>query len=174
MRLVQPADPVLVEHPGKLALDGMREHVGRGLRRRAHRLEMPALSVFETGTPGVPYPQPSPMSPFELEHQETEDPDLLHVAVSGELDLTNARELEDRVRELTAGEASLLVLDLNRVVFIDSAALHVLFRTARRGRTGIVLAQTAPVARTVEIVGLSNAAVVGESLDAVLAALGAG
>ena len=114
------------------------------------------------------------MPPFELDPQETDDPDVQHVCISGELDLTNARELEDRVRELTAGEASLLVLDLNRVVFIDSAALHVLFRTARRGRTGIVLAQTAPVARTVEIVGLSNAAVVGESLDAVLAALGAG
>ncbi|HET6623635.1 MAG TPA: STAS domain-containing protein [Gaiellaceae bacterium] len=112
------------------------------------------------------------MAPFELEHQETDDPDVLHVAVSGELDLTNARQLEDRIGELTVGEASLLVLDLNRVVFIDSAALHVLFRTARRSRTGIVLAQTAPVARTVEIVGLSEAAVVGESLTAVLAAIG--
>ena len=67
---------------------------------------------------------------------------------------------------------SLLVLDLNRVVFIDSAALHVLFRTARRSRTGIVLSQTAPVARTVEIVGLADAAVVGESLTAVLAQIG--
>jgi anti-anti-sigma factor len=113
------------------------------------------------------------MSPFELEHQETDDPGVVHVAVSGELDLTNARELEDRVGELTAGEASLLVLDLNRVVFIDSAALHVLFRTARRARMGIVLSQTAPVARTVEIVGLSDAIAVDESLDAVLAALGA-
>jgi anti-anti-sigma factor len=111
------------------------------------------------------------MPPFELEHQETEDPAVLHVAVTGELDLTNARELDDRIGELTAGDTSLLVLDLNRVVFIDSAALHVLFRTARRGRIGIVLAQAAPVARTVEIVGLSEAAIVGESLDAVLAAL---
>jgi hypothetical protein len=49
----------------------------------------------------------------------------------------------------------------------------VLFRTARRSRTGIVLSTSAPVARTVEIVGLSDAIAVGESLDAVLAALGA-
>jgi anti-anti-sigma factor len=112
------------------------------------------------------------MAPFELEHQETEDPGVLHVALSGELDLTNARELENRIGELTAGDGSLVVLDLNRVVFIDSAALHVLFRTARRGRTGIVISRTAPVARTVEIVGLSEATVVGESLAAVLAALG--
>lgn len=112
------------------------------------------------------------MAPFELDSQETDDPDVQHVCISGELDLTNARELEDRVAELAAGERSVVVLDLNRVVFIDSAALHVLFRTARSGRIGIVLSPTAPIARTVEIVGLSEAAVVGESLTAVLAAIG--
>jgi hypothetical protein len=37
------------------------------------------------------------MPPFELVHQETEDPGVVHVAISGELDLTNARELEDRI-----------------------------------------------------------------------------
>ena len=111
------------------------------------------------------------MPPFELEHQETDDPDVLHVGISGHLDLTNARELEDRIQEL-ATSGSILVLDLNRVVFIDSAALHVLFRSARSGRVGIVLGPTAPVARTIEIVGLAEAAVVGESLDAVLATIG--
>ena len=111
------------------------------------------------------------MPPFELDPQETDDPDVQHVCISGELDLTNARELEERVAELTA--RSLVVLDLNRVVFIDSAALHVLFRTARTGRIGIVLSPTAPIARTVEIVGLSGAAVVAESVDDVLTAISA-
>ena len=78
------------------------------------------------------------MPSFELDPQETEDPDVRHVCISGELDLTNARELEDRVAALAAEERSVVVLDLNRVVFIDSAALHVLFRTARTGRIGIV------------------------------------
>jgi anti-anti-sigma factor len=113
------------------------------------------------------------MPPFELDHEETDDPDVRHVRISGELDLTNARELEDRVAELAA-ERSIVVLDLNRVVFIDSAALHVLFRTARNGRIGIVLAPTAPIARTVEIVGLSGAAVVAESFDEVVTAISAG
>ena len=111
------------------------------------------------------------MPPFEFDPQETDDPDVQHVCISGELDLTNARELEERVAELTA--RSLVVLDLNRVVFIDSAALHVLFRTARTGRIGIVLSPTAPIARTVEIVGLSGAAVVAESVDDVLTAISA-
>jgi len=113
------------------------------------------------------------MPAFELDPQETDDPDVVHVCLSGELDLTNARELEDRVAELAAEERSLVVLDLNRVVFIDSAALHVLFRTARTGRIGIVLSPTAPIARTVAIVGLSGAAVVAESVDDVLTAISA-
>jgi anti-anti-sigma factor len=111
------------------------------------------------------------MPPFELEQHETEDPNVLHVGVVGELDLTNARELEDRIDELSTRYPSGLVLDLNRVVFIDSAALHVLFRTARRHRIGIVLSPTSPIARTVEIVGLAEATALGDSLDAVVDAL---
>ena len=126
--------------------------------------------VFETGAPGSRILR-SRMPPFELDPQETDDPDVQHVCISGELDLTNARELEERVAELTA--RSLVVLDLNRVVFIDSAALHVLFRTARTGRIGIVLSPAAPIARTVEIVGLSGAAVVAESVDDVLTGISA-
>ena len=113
------------------------------------------------------------MPPFEFDPQETDDPDVQHVCISGELALTNARELEERLSDLAAGARSLVVLDLNRVVFIDSAALHVLFRTARTGRIGIVLSPTAPIARTVEIVGLSGAAVVAESVDDVLTGISA-
>jgi anti-anti-sigma factor len=115
------------------------------------------------------------MPTFELERLETEDAHVVHVAVAGELDLTNARELEDRLDELTHGDAPVLVLDLNRVVFIDSAALHVLFRAARqlgRDRLGLVVGHSAPIARTLAIVGLPQAAVTGESTDAVLGELG--
>ena len=134
---------------------------------------MPEAFALETGAPGGSVSSARAMPPFELDPQETDDPDVQHVSISGELDLTNARELEDRVAELAAGERSLVVLDLNRVVFIDSAALHVLFRTARTGRIGIVLSPTAPIARTVEIVGLSGATVVAESVDDVLTAISA-
>ena len=72
------------------------------------------------------------MTSYELEQRPTDDPSLVRVDVSGELDLTNAHEVEERLEAITAANGSRLVLDLNRVVFIDSAALHVLFRTARR------------------------------------------
>ena len=114
------------------------------------------------------------MPPFELEQQETDDPRVTHVNVVGELDLTNARELEERLEELSSADGSVLVLDVNRVVFVDSAALHGLFRVARRlgkDRFALVLAPGAPIARTLEIVGFPQAAVTGESVDRVLGRL---
>ncbi|MBA3432898.1 MAG: STAS domain-containing protein, partial [Actinobacteria bacterium] len=69
---------------------------------------------------------------------------------------------------LSADSASAVVLDVNRVLFIDSAALHVLFRTARRlgrDRFGIVLDPNGAIARTLEIVRISEVATVAGSPD---------
>jgi anti-anti-sigma factor len=114
------------------------------------------------------------MSAFELEPQETADDHVVRVDVVGELDLTNVPEFEDRLGGMEPDRESALVLDLNRVVFIDSAALHALFRISRRlgrERLGIVVAPTAPIARTLGIVGLPQAVTTGDSADAVLTAL---
>ena len=113
------------------------------------------------------------MAMFTLAPIEAAD-DLVLVEVSGELDLTNVQDFEEQLARLEPGEAAALVLDLNRVVFIDSAALHALFRISRRlgrDRFGLVLAPTAPIARTLDIVGLSHAASTGDSADSVVAAL---
>jgi anti-anti-sigma factor len=112
------------------------------------------------------------MTSYELEQRPTEDAQTVLVEVMGELDLTNAHEVEERLGELAAPNGATLVLDLNRVVFIDSAALHVLFRTARRlgrERFGLVLEPTAAVARTLSIVGISEVATIGESVSDVVA-----
>ena len=114
------------------------------------------------------------MAAFSLEPVEAADDLVVHFEVSGELDLTNVQEFEEQLAHLEPGAEAALVLDLNRVVFIDSAALHALFRISRRlgrGGFGIVLAPTAPIARTIDIVGLSHAASTGDSTDAVLAAI---
>ena len=108
------------------------------------------------------------MTSYELEQRPTDDPSLVHVDVSGELDLTNAPEVEERLEALTAANGARLVLDLNRVVFIDSAALHVLFRTARRlgkERFALVLEPTAAVARTLEIVDIAEVATLSQAGD---------
>jgi anti-anti-sigma factor len=99
------------------------------------------------------------VTPFELTRRETGDSGRVVVDIAGELDLTNARELEERLEALGPPPGSSLVLDLNRVVFIDSAALHVLFRTGRRlgkGRFTVLLEQNAAIARTISIVGMRD------------------
>jgi anti-anti-sigma factor len=98
------------------------------------------------------------MSVYELEVLE-DTPEEVRVALAGELDLTNARELEERLAS-TVSNGSKLVVDLNRVVFIDSAALHVLFRLARTlgpSALTVLVEPTAGVARTLEIVGVPDA-----------------
>jgi anti-anti-sigma factor len=106
------------------------------------------------------------MSAYDIELDTTRVAGHTVATLSGELDLTNAREVEERLR--TASSADVLAVDLNRVLFIDSAALHVLFRLARTTGTDelvLVLAPEAPISRTLEIVGMREAVRVIASLD---------
>lgn len=113
------------------------------------------------------------MTTFDMEERHHADPGVRLVELSGELDLTNASDVEARLEEL-GGDDAILLLDLNRVLFIDSAGLHVLFRVARtRGpnRFGLVLEPTAAIARTLEIVALPQLVPTRATVDEVLAAV---
>ena len=52
-------------------------------------------------------------------------------AVTGEIDISTVAGLRERLLEL-ADHGATLIVDLNRVTFIDSAGLGVLVGTARR------------------------------------------
>jgi anti-sigma B factor antagonist len=52
-------------------------------------------------------------------------------AVAGEIDISSVAQLRERLYEL-AGNGGTLIVDLNRVTFIDSAGLGALVGTARR------------------------------------------
>ena len=111
------------------------------------------------------------MATFELAF-EADDSGVALVALAGELDLTNVDDLEEELRAVTNGRP--LVLDLNRLVFIDSAALHRLFRMVReRGARAVafVIEPTAPIARTLSIVELGRAATVVPTRPEAVAAL---
>jgi len=112
------------------------------------------------------------MTAFELELRESDDERVAIVELTGELDLTNAEEAERRIAEL-GGDRSCLVLELSGLRFIDSAALHALFRLARRLEgagvpVGAIVGRDAVVSRTLAITGLDRIVTVGESLDDVL------
>ena len=123
----------------------------------------------ETSGPGVSPTYAAPrMSSYELEVRAGEGNELVQVDVSGELDLTNARELELRLDEVAPADVR-LVVDISHVSFIDSAALHVLFKLARRRgptRLAIVVEPTSQVASTLAIVGLDSVATLCSSLEA--------
>ena len=106
------------------------------------------------------------MATYELETVDAGGPGPTVVALAGELDLTNASDLARRLDELHEGPR--LVVDLDRVVFIDSAALQRLFQLARKRHPGglvFVLDPSSPIATVVKIVGLGRVAPVAASLD---------
>ncbi len=115
------------------------------------------------------------VSAFELAHHESGADAVALVSLEGELDLTNVTDLEQRLVEACPPERP-LVVDLNRVAFLDSAALHCFFRLARsRGRSQLafVVDQAAPIARALTIVDLAAATTIASTLDAARAALSA-
>src|SRR6187431_3063203 len=151
VRLVLPDDPVRVEDERELQLDRVRES---GFGGGAHGARYALIRPLANEKRPMASILGALMAMFTLEPIETADDLVVHVEVSGELDLTNVQDFEERLAQLEPGPAVALVLDLNRVVFIDSAALHALFRISRRlgrDRFGIVLAPAAPIARTLEI-----------------------
>ena len=77
-------------------------------------------------------------TPIEIERITVDDGEV--VEVRGELDLSNARLLEDSLSEV---ESQMVILDLTNVEFIDSAGI----RTVDRGRRSF-----AEVGRTLLIV----------------------
>lgn len=106
------------------------------------------------------------MSAYDLEIGD-DAAGVIVASLAGELDLTNAGELEERLDSAAASEA-VLVIDLNRVVFIDSAALHVLFKLAKRqpkDHLVLLMEPTAAVSRTLEIVRMKDAVGIVASLD---------
>jgi anti-anti-sigma factor len=112
---------------------------------------------------------------FELEHDAGRDSKVTLVLLTGELDRTNVDNLDDRLAAI--GDALPLVLDLSRLLFVDSAALQRLFRIAReRGPRGVafVVEPSAPVAATLAIVELGRAAPIVWTRDEAVAAVGRG
>lgn len=106
------------------------------------------------------------MSAYELEIRD-DAAGVVYASLAGELDLTNARELEERLAGAAASDA-VFVIDLNRVVFIDSAALHVLFKLAGRrpkDRLVLLVEPSAAVSRTLAIVRMKEAVRIVASLD---------
>jgi anti-sigma B factor antagonist len=89
------------------------------------------------------------------------DADVHHVALDGEMDGSNARDVEDELIRIEASGVSLIVLDLASLEFIDSTGLAVLHRAHRRMENNVhrfaVKDPQLQVKRVFELSGLDQA-----------------
>jgi anti-sigma B factor antagonist len=83
-----------------------------------------------------------------------------HTVVSGELDISTAPLLRDRLAEITDGFQSDLSLDIGLLTFIDSTGLSLLVAQHKRllaqGGALIIYSPTASARRLFDISGLSS------------------
>jgi len=105
----------------------------------------------------------------ELARLETRRSGSAHVArVTGELDLSNARELTEGMGLAVADDVTLVVLDLSGTTYLDSAAIASLFRLAQRLRDRrqdlrLVVPHDAPIRAVIELTRLTQVIPVDES-----------
>jgi anti-sigma B factor antagonist len=93
------------------------------------------------------------------------DGDRTTVSLRGELDLSGVDRARQAVEQAEATDATLLVLDLSQLDFIDSTGLEVMLRAARRahdnGRRLIVARPSRYIRRLLEMTAID------QSLDVV-------
>jgi anti-anti-sigma factor len=92
---------------------------------------------------------------------ESEERDgLVHVALRGELDLSSAGKLQDELKRVEAEAPPVLVLDLSKLVFLDSTGLRCLVtadeRARAQGRRMVIVRGPDPVQRVFSITRLEE------------------
>jgi anti-sigma B factor antagonist len=80
-------------------------------------------------------------------------------SLSGEVDMSNARPIRQRIAEFVTPDDAALILDLSSLSFIDSAGLHAVFGLGavlveKRQRLHLVVPRDSQVERTLEVVGM--------------------
>lgn len=92
---------------------------------------------------------------------KSEDRDgLVHVKLKGELDLSTAQKLQEELRRVEAKAPDVLVLDLSRLVFLDSTGLRSIVtadeRAREQGRRVVIVRGPEPVQRVFSITRLEE------------------
>jgi anti-anti-sigma factor len=117
--------------------------------------------------------QPEWLAPILFDAQVHLNRETVVVEVRGELCLASAPLLLERLEELEAGFAR-LILDLTRVTFIDSSGIRLLVRLQSRARSDafdFAISVAGASERTLELMGLRHQfeRVAGEEVERLLA-----
>lgn len=91
------------------------------------------------------------------------------VRVSGEIDLSNVREVRDAISRAVPTEAHLVVLDLTETAYLDSAGIAMIFRLAerlgvRRQELQLVVPDDAPIRAVLRLTSLDRVIPVLDSI----------
>lgn len=118
-------------------------------------------------------------APFDVRAEQL-DGGISAIAVQGELDMSTAPQLEQKLEEVLADPAAALMLDLSRCEFIDSTGIALIVRSWQRldreaggdGRGRLVLCcHNHQVRRLLEITGVESSISMHEGRDEALAEL---
>ena len=101
--------------------------------------------------------------------------DVVVAELEGEIDSSNAGELQSALAARFPRTATVLILDLSRVTYLDSSGIELLFElgrslAARRQRIRLIVPEAAPVRRVLELCAVDSVAPIDGDLAAVLAA----
>ena len=111
----------------------------------------------------------------EIVNLETEQRGEVIVArLKGELDVSGAPDMGDRIGEAVPTSALGLVMDFTELEFIDSSGIAMLFGLvrrlgSRRQELRVVALAGEPVARVLELVEFERAAAIHQDVDAAIA-----
>ena len=81
------------------------------------------------------------------------------VRVTGEIDLSNAREVMDAIAEAVPNDVSVVVVDLSETTYLDSSGIAMIFRLAERlgysrQELRLVVPSDAPIRAVLELTNL--------------------
>ena len=106
---------------------------------------------------------------FELESRVEGDRAI--VTVRGDFDLQVAQRVVEELAKVEAGEPGLVIIDLSRVSFLDSAGMGVIAAAQARatevGRDLVVVRPPYSVRRAFEVSGFGDVITVVDEIDAI-------
>ena len=88
---------------------------------------------------------------------------LMHISLSGEIDLANATFVEDEIRSAVAYQPSAVSVDLTDLSYIDSAGIRILYGLASRLQAlrvvlELIVPVESPTRRLIELSGFESIA----------------
>ena len=97
-----------------------------------------------------------------------ESADTVRIALAGEIDMDNARQVEQGITGAIGNQLTAVTLDLSGLEYIDSAGIRVLFTLANRLTIlqialRLVVPERSPIRKAIDLSGLAAAVPVHSS-----------